>query len=183
MLISGRARPACSALAEQISEGDAPITLEPLGKFPLVRDLIVDRRRMFDDLARVRAFVPIDGTSPIGPGPAESRVSQETRLKLSNCIGCACCLEACPEYTAGNKFVGAAVINQARLFNKHPTGGQFKSERLETLMEEGGVHDCAKSGNCVEACPKDIPLLESIAAVNRQTTLHVIRKFFGGESR
>ena len=77
-----------------------------------------------------------------------------------------------------NKFVGAAVISQARLFNEHPVGAELKTERLESLMEEGGVADCGKAGNCVEVCPRDIPLLESIAAVQRAATLHVIKKFF-----
>ena len=77
-----------------------------------------------------------------------------------------------------NSFVGAAVISQARLFNDHPTGAALKGERLDALMEEGGVADCAKAGNCVEVCPKEIPLLESIAAVQRQATVHVIKRFF-----
>src|SRR5262249_51453767 len=47
MIVNGRVRQACSALIDQISgEGDT-ITLAPMTKFPLVRDLIVDRSRMF----------------------------------------------------------------------------------------------------------------------------------------
>ncbi len=83
-----------------------------------------------------------------------------------------------PQNPPPNKFVGAAVISQARLFNDHPTGAALKDERLEVLMGEGGVADCGKAGNCVEVCPKDIPLLESIAAIQRQETVYAIRKFF-----
>jgi succinate dehydrogenase / fumarate reductase iron-sulfur subunit len=46
------------------------------------------------------------------------------------------------------------------------------------MMEEGGVADCSKAGNCVEVCPKEIPLLESIATVQRQAGVHAIKKFF-----
>ncbi len=70
------------------------------------------------------------------------------------------------------------MISQARLFNDHPTGAALKKERLEALMEEGGVADCGKAGNCVEVCPKEIPLLESIAAVQRQATVYAIKRFF-----
>ena len=52
------------------------------------------------------------------------------------------------------------------------------TERLDVMMEEGGVADCAKAGNCVEVCPKDIPNLESIAAVQRQATIYAIKRFF-----
>jgi succinate dehydrogenase / fumarate reductase iron-sulfur subunit len=49
---------------------------------------------------------------------------------------------------------------------------------MEVMMDDGGVADCGKAGNCVEVCPKDIPLLESIAAVQRQATVYVVKKFF-----
>ena len=64
--------------------------------------------------------------------------------------------------------MGAAIISQVRLFNMHPTGAMHKRERLEAVMDAGGVQDCANAQNCVEVCPKEIPLTESIAEVNRQ---------------
>lgn len=178
MVINGRARQSCSALVDKLGEPGAPITLEPMSKFPLVRDLWVDRSRLFEDLKKVKAWVPIDGTYDLGPGPAIPKDLQDERYPLSRCISCGCCLEACPQYTPTNKFVGAAIISQARLFNDHPIGKALKSERLDVLMEEGGVADCAKAGNCAEVCPKEIPLLESIAAVQRQETVHAIKRFF-----
>src|SRR5512147_861765 len=48
MNINGAIRQACTALIEEIGEivGDAyEVTLEPMKKFPLVRDLVVDRSR------------------------------------------------------------------------------------------------------------------------------------------
>jgi succinate dehydrogenase / fumarate reductase iron-sulfur subunit len=175
MLVNGKTRQSCSALIDTLEQ---PITLEPMSKFPLVRDLFVDRQRLFDDLKRVKAWVPIDGTYDLGPGPTMSQKVQERRYPLSRCISCGCCLEACPQYTPTNHFVGAAIISQVRLFNDHPTGAALKEERLESLMEPGGIADCGKAGNCVEVCPKEIPLLESIAAVQRQETVHTVKKFF-----
>ncbi len=178
MLINGKARQACSALVDRVGVVGEPITLEPMGKFPILRDLFVDRTRLFNDLKRVKAWVPIDGTYDLGPGPAIPESLQDERYPLSRCISCGCCLEACPQYTPANKFVGAAVISQVRLFNSHPTGKALKDDRLEIMMDEGGVADCGKAGNCVEVCPKLIPNLESIAAVQRQATLYAVRRFF-----
>lgn len=178
MVINGKVRQACSALVDKIVPSGEAITLEPMSKFPVVRDLFVDRQRLFEDLKRVKAWVPVDGTYDLGPGPAISQRLQEMRYPLSRCISCGCCLEACPQYTPANRFVGAAVISQARLFNEHPIGGALKEERLEALMDEGGVQDCGKAGNCVKVCPKEIPLLESIAAVQRQATVYTIKGFF-----
>jgi succinate dehydrogenase / fumarate reductase, iron-sulfur subunit len=178
MVINGRVRQSCSALVDKLSEDGSAITLEPMSKFPIVRDLFVDRSRLFNDLKKVKAWVPIDGTYDLGPAAPSSQELQEERYPLSRCISCGCCLEACPQYTPVNQFVGAAVISQARLFNDHPTGAALKDERLEALMEEGGIADCGKAGNCQEVCPKEIPLLESIAAVQRQATVYTIKRFF-----
>ncbi|MGN6505298.1 MAG: succinate dehydrogenase iron-sulfur subunit [Tepidisphaeraceae bacterium] len=178
MVINGKARQSCSALVDKLSPDGSPITQEPMTKFPVVRDLFVDRSRLFEDLKRVKAWVPIDGTYDLGAGPPISQELQDERYPLSRCISCGCCLEACPQYTPSNHFVGAAVISQARLFNDHPTGKALKEDRLQALMGEGGVHECGKAGNCVQVCPKEIPLLESIAAVQRQATVFSIKKFF-----
>lgn len=156
-----------------------PIILEPLTKFPLVRDLFVDRQRLFNDLQRTKCWVPIDGTYVLGPGPAISQELQEQRYALSRCISCASCLEACPQYTPTNHFSGAAIFSQVKLFNIHPTGKGLKDDRLNVMMQEGGITDCSKAGNCVIVCPKDIPNLESIATVGRQVTVQAMRRFFG----
>lgn len=158
---------------------DGLITLEPLTKFPLVRDLWVDRQRLFEDLKRTKCWVPIDGTYDLGPGPKISQRLQEERYVLSRCISCASCLEACPQYTATNHFVGAAIFSQVKLFNIHPTGKVLEDDRLDVMMGEGGITDCAKAGNCVVVCPKNIPNLESIATIGRQTTRAAIRWLFG----
>ena len=47
MIINGRVRQACTALIHKL---DQPIVLEPMSKFPVVRDLYVDRSRMFESL-------------------------------------------------------------------------------------------------------------------------------------
>src|ERR1700745_4108085 len=167
MLINGKARMACSALVDDL---DQPIRIEPLTKFPLVRDLAVDRQFMFESLKRVKAWIPIDGTYDLGEGPRVAPETQEEAYKLSTCISCGSCLEVCPQVTgtSAGDFVGAAIISQVRLFNMHPPGAIHAHERIGALMQPGGVQDCANAQNCVAACPKNIPLTESIAEVNRQ---------------
>src|SRR5215469_11675501 len=66
MRINGRARMACSALIDKLEQ---PVTLEPLSKFPVIRDLAVDRSVLFENLMRVKAWVPVDGTYDLGSGP------------------------------------------------------------------------------------------------------------------
>ncbi len=186
MVINGKVRQSCSCLIDDYApnEGDT-MTLEPMSKFPVIRDLWVDRARLFHNLERVKAWVPIDGTYAQGAGPREQPQAQETRYKLSECMSCGCCLEACPQFNlepdAGawdSAFIGAHAISQARLFNSHETGAQLKADRLDVLMGPGGVGDCGNAQNCVKVCPKGIPLTESIAAMGRAVTIHGLARFF-----
>ena len=175
MNINGRVRMACSALCDKL---EWPITLEPMRKFPMVRDLAVDRSRMFESLKRVKAWIELDGTYNIGPGPRQSQSEQAQRYVLSTCITCGSCLEACPQITQDNDFMGAAPISQVRLFNLHPTGAMHADDRLHGLMGPGGIQDCGKAQNCVQVCPKEIPLTTSIAAMNRDVTRLVVKDLF-----
>ena len=175
MLINGRARMACSALLDKLEQ---PIKLEPFSKFPVVRDLAVDRGVLFEDLRLVKAWVPIDGTYDLGPGPRLSMEEQEVAYPLSRCISCCCCMEACPQFNESTGFVGAAAISQVQLFNTHPTGKALKRERLAALMGDGGIQECGYAQNCVEICPKDIPLTRSISEVGREVMKQAIGDLF-----
>src|SRR5262249_28204403 len=61
-LVNGHVRQACSTLVDRVSPHGEPIVLEPMTKFPVVRDLIVDRASMFESLKRVKAWIQLDGS-------------------------------------------------------------------------------------------------------------------------
>ncbi len=175
MLINGKARMACSALVDKLTQ---PISLAPLSKFPVVRDLSVDRSVLFQNLKAVKAWVPIDGTYDLGAGPKQFPQLQEELYPLSNCISCTICMEVCPQFNDSTNFVGAATIAQVKLFNANPTGKVLKEERLRAMAGDGGVQECGFAQNCVEACPKQLPLTEAISDVSRDVLLQQMKDLF-----
>ncbi|REK74561.1 succinate dehydrogenase iron-sulfur subunit [Paenibacillus paeoniae] len=176
MVINGKPRQACSALIDQLEQ---PIRLEPMRTFPVVRDLVINRERMFNALKKVKAWIPIDGTYDLGPGPRMAESKRQWAYELSKCMTCGVCLESCPNVNDRNSFIGPAAISQVRLFNAHPTGEMNMEERLDELMTDGGIEGCGNSQNCVRSCPKGIPLTTSIAAMNKDTTKHLFKKWLG----
>jgi len=175
MLINGQPKQSCSALIDKLKQ---PIRLAPLTTFPVIRDLWIDRSQMFDALKKVKAWIPIDGSFDLGPGPRVSAKTQQMAYKLSECMTCGLCLEACPNVNSKSNFIGPAALSQVRLFNAHPTGAMHKEERLQAIMEDGGITACGNSQNCVRVCPKGIPLTTSIADLGRQTTIQSFKDFF-----
>jgi succinate dehydrogenase iron-sulfur subunit len=201
MLINGHVRQSCSALVDRLlDEHPSEIELAPMSKFPVVRDLVVDRSRLFRALTKIKAWIPADGYYDQGAGPRISQEAQEQMYPLSECMSCGCCLDACPQYlkielermdgesdeafearknaTYDRGFIGAHAISQVVLFNTNPTGKNNANQRLDALMQEGGIQDCGNAQNCVAVCPKKIPLTTSIGRAGRATTLHALKKFF-----
>lgn len=202
MLINGRTRQACSALVDQLLvEHPAGIELRPMSKFPVIRDLVVNRRRLFRALEKVGAWLPVDGYYDLGPGPRQSPLEQQRAYPLSQCMSCGCCLEACPQFRLidlrknegepdasldarendvfDGAFFGAHAMNQVVLFNSHPTGRNSAAERLDAAMAPGGVQVCGNAQNCTAVCPKHIPLTDSWGRINRATTIRAMQRFFG----
>ena len=169
MNINGVAQLACSALLEVVSKKNKPIVLEPLSKFPVVRDLVVDRTKMFEALARTYAWVNVDGTRDTGDVLWETAGQQRQRYELAQCVACGCCVEACPNVNDASSFVGASIINQVSYWGMYPRQDDMRAWRLSSMMERGGVAYCGKAQVCVEVCPRAIPLTESIGRVSRET--------------
>ena len=185
MNINGGVRQACAALIDDNSEreGDSlKVTLEPMRKFPLIRDLMVDRSRMFQNLVQLHAWVPIDGSYDLGMAPPQDDHVRQLRYSLSRCMTCGCCLEACPQVNDHSPFIGPAAVGQTLLFNLHPVGGTLSDDRLDVMTSEEGITGCGNAQNCVKACPKDVPLTEAIARINRDTTFYRIRRWMGFRS-
>ena len=87
-------------------------------------------------------------------------------------------MEACPQFQKDSMFIGPAALAQVDLHNSHPTGGYHNEDRLHAIMGEGGITDCGNAQNCIQVCPKDIPLTDAIGRLGRQTTVQWLRDMF-----
>jgi succinate dehydrogenase / fumarate reductase iron-sulfur subunit len=202
MLVNGKTRQACSALVDRLLEDNPQeIELRPMTKFPVIRDLMVDRRRLFRALTKTKSWIPVDGYYDMGPGPKQSQKAQELMYPLSECMSCGCCLEACPQYNKieiprqegesedawharkdaeyDKHFVGAHATAQVVLFNMNPTGASNADERTDAMIAEGGIQICGNAQNCVAVCPKHIPLTTTISRIGWWTTVRMVKRFFG----
>lgn len=182
ILVNGRPRQACTALIENYlkEKKSNVITLAPLTKFPLIRDLCVDREQMFAALQKIKGWISVDGTEDMKePGPAISQEVQEAMYVLSTCMTCGCCSESCPQVNPKSDFMGPAAMSQVRFFNAHPKGELEKGKRLRAAMGKDGIAGCGNAQNCARVCPKNIPLTESLALIGKETTKQAIKDFLG----
>lgn len=201
MVINGRVRQACSALVDRLlEERPHEIELRPMSKFPVLRDLVVDRRRLFRALEKLQCWISVDGYFDAGPGPRQSQEQQRQAYPLTECMSCGCCLEACPQYAKveetrnqgetdehfcqrqdasyDRNFIGAHAMSQVVLMNSNPTGKMTAAPRIAAMIAQGGIQNCGKAANCQAVCPKEIPLMTSWGRAGRAATVHAIKSFF-----
>ncbi|MGN0317538.1 MAG: 2Fe-2S iron-sulfur cluster-binding protein [Lachnospira sp.] len=154
MIINGVPALACNYFINESK--DDLLVLEPLKKFPVICDLVVDRSAIQEMLLRGRAFYQSE--------VSESPQNHKQRYDVSKCLKCGLCLEVCPNYAGGRKFFGAVYANDAFMIASGNADDIDIRKKYHKHFENG----CSKSLACMKVCPMDIPTLSSIALMNKR---------------
>lgn len=155
MLINERPRLACSTFLHTLK--GSTITLEPLSKFPLVRDLIVDRSILFENLKKLNLW--LESEAYMNPW------THEPRYQSARCLMCGCCLEVCPNFSANGTFAGAiAAVNAFRILNEEQESTHLNEISAE--YKKKYFEGCGKSLSCHDICPIGLPVEELLVRSN-----------------
>ena len=132
------------------------MTVEPLGNFPIVRDLVVDIGDFMEKLPRVKPWIIRDEEQSVDDGEyLQTPEELDAYKQFSMCINCMLCYAACPVYGLDPDFVGPAAIALAERYDLD-SRDQGARERLDVLIEHEGVYGCTFVGECTRVCPKHV---------------------------
>lgn len=154
MVINGVPALACSTFADEIDGED--LVIEPLSKFPVVADLIVDRSIIYENLNDVKAYLDNPAIS--------NKKHHKQQYSVAKCLKCGLCLEVCPNYHPGAAFYGAVMANESYMIAS-------QSENNSQILEEYNKHfgaGCSKALSCQTVCPAGIETITSILRMNRK---------------
>lgn len=141
------------------------LTLEPLRKFPVVRDLIVDRSLMRENLKAINAWLEQEAR--------HTQKGEALAYDASRCLQCGCCLEVCPNFTPGGSFYGAAAfVPVSRILSELP---KQKKYDVIAAYKRGVYSGCGKSLACHDVCPADIDVESKLANSN---AVAIWKRFF-----
>ena len=155
MVINGVPALACATFADEV-KGDV-LVLEPLSKFPVVADLIVDRSIIYDNLIRAKAYLD-------SPAKNEARQHKQ-QYSVAKCLKCGLCLEVCPNYRPGGDFFGAVLANEGYLIASQSTNK--KPQVIKEYKAHFGA-GCSKALSCQTVCPMKIETITSMMRMNRK---------------
>jgi succinate dehydrogenase / fumarate reductase, iron-sulfur subunit len=155
----------CQLTMRHFKDGEE-LVLEPwrARAFPLIKDLVVDRRS-FDRIIAVGGYISVStGSAPDGNAILVPKESADRAMDAAACIACGACVAACPNASAA-LFTGAKIAHLGILPQGKPER-DIRAIRMVTQMNAEGFGGCTNIGECTGVCPKEIPL-EVIAAMNR----------------
>ena len=155
MVINGIPALACAIFADEVKGED--LVLEPLSKFPVVSDLIVDRSIIYENLIRANAYLETLA------GSDERQHAQQ--YSVAKCLKCGLCLEVCPNYHPGGDFFGAVLANESYLIASQST--DKKPDVVKEYKKHFGAW-CSKALSCQSVCPMEIETITSIMRMNRK---------------
>jgi succinate dehydrogenase / fumarate reductase iron-sulfur subunit len=164
----------CQLHMRSFSDGDS-ITIEPwrASAFPVLRDLVVDRRA-FDRIIQAGGFVSVPtGSAPDGNAILIPKGDAERAMDAAACIGCGACAAACPNASA-SLFV-AAKISHLGLLPQGQAERDARALQMVAQMDAEQFGSCTNHGECEVACPKGISL-ETIARMNRDYIAATVTK-------
>ena len=148
MKINGTPALACGRIIAE----DEDILVEPLDRFPVIRDVMVDKSTV---LNRLMADSPqFMRTSPmVNPEKMSPQATMYTAA-LQMCRGCMLCESVCPaiEQSGFDGYAGPYVLTRlAQRYYDEREGQQ--DMRLAQLVKEG-LFNCLECGTCTQVCPK-----------------------------
>ena len=156
----------CQLHMRKFKDGET-ITIEPWRSagFPVIKDLIVDRRS-FDKIIMAGGYVSVNtGGVPDANAIPIPKDHADESMDAASCIGCGACVAACKNGSA-MLFVSAKV-SQLALLPQGKVEAARRAKAMVARMDELGFGNCTNTGACEVECPKGISIA-NIARLNRE---------------
>ena len=156
----------CQLYMRRFKDGET-ITVEPWRSagFPVIRDLMVDRRA-YDKIMQAGGYVSINtGGVPDANAIPISKEKADLAMDAASCIGCGACVAACKNGSA-MLFVSAKV-SQLALLPQGQVEAARRAKAMLSKMDELGFGNCTNTRACEAECPKCISI-SNIARLKRE---------------
>jgi succinate dehydrogenase / fumarate reductase iron-sulfur subunit len=139
---------------------DAPVTIEPMKAFPLIKDLVTDVSWNFAVKREIPKFAP----RPPDAKDGTWRMQQEDIERVQEfrkCIECFLCQDVCHvlrNHHLHAGFMGPRFLVYTAALEMQPLD---TADRLAHLKDAGGIGYCNITKCCTKVCPEDIHITDN----------------------
>jgi succinate dehydrogenase/fumarate reductase iron-sulfur protein len=157
MMIDGLPRLACATRLTGKHK------LAPLAGFPVIRDLVVDKKRAYSRFVTSAHTVKTRGARDVLQ-PMDVKFWEQIIYPLNACRECMCCYAGCQSLQDFNRWGSFAGPGALQAIYLRSIDGQDKANRIEQAVFSG-LFMCVQCGNCTTNCPAGIQAAENIKSM------------------
>jgi len=181
MKVNGISRLACKTPFKNLVEraNGRPITVEPLNFLSVIKDLVVDHDKPFDNLKQLQIWC-----EPKQPIPKkEYRISPEEVKEYerpTNCILCFACYGSCEAVMDDPKYAGPFAFSRVfRYLLDSRVDEDHKRQMVKNAMEVGDIWGCVQCQKCIYVCPKGVRPAEDIQNIRGKAAEYGFKEYPG----
>src|SRR5436309_4050430 len=151
MLVNGEPKLTCATFLADYAP--APVRVEPLRNFPVVRDLVIAMTDFMRKLQRMKPWLIRKEERPLSEGEyLQSPEQLDIYKQYSMCINCMLCYAACPVYGLDPLFAGPAAIALAQRYNLDSRDEGAK-DRFPVLSQHDAIWPAPLSASAPRFAP------------------------------
>ncbi len=166
MRINGCPVLGCQVFCDESINNNGEIVIEPLKKFPVITDFIVDRSEMFQVMREMKLWLSSNAKVEL------RNISLE--YKVSQCLMCGCCLEACHNYKQGDLFIGMpSAVAAIKVIGQEEE--KIHKKEVAKSYHKRIYKGCVKSLACKKVCPMQIPTEVVLSKMNQVSVWNISR--------
>lgn len=176
MLINEVPRLACKTLIKDLKSD--VVTIKPLPKYRVVKDLIVDMDGFFEKHRAVKPYlIRMDRQEQEAPSGFYIQYPDELYryLNYGHCIMCGLCSSSCPVFDSSWDYLGPQALSQAYRYIAD-TRDEGLEARVALLNSDSGVWRCHFASECSESCPKGVEPAQAIQMLRRSLIAFLFQK-------
>jgi succinate dehydrogenase / fumarate reductase, iron-sulfur subunit len=157
--VNGKPRLMCMTRLDSI-DLSAPVTVEPMKAFPLIKDLVTDVAWNYEVKRGIKPFKPRPPDAPDGTWRMQQREVDRVQ-EFRKCIECYLCQDVCHilrDHQLHDRFIGPRFLTYAAALEMHPLDVE---DRVADLKEKDGIGYCNITRCCTKVCPEHITITEN----------------------
>ncbi|MCM1985209.1 succinate dehydrogenase/fumarate reductase iron-sulfur subunit [Lyngbya confervoides] len=174
MRINGRSALACKEtirqeLERQPQSTDIPeLVIAPMGNMPVIKDLVVDMQRFWDNLEAVDPYVSTEARSIPEREFLQSPQERAQLDQTGNCILCGACYSECNAREVNPDFVGPHALAKAQRMVADSRDRATEARLEQYGQGTQGVWGCTRCYMCNSVCPLQVAPLDQIGHLKQR---------------
>jgi succinate dehydrogenase / fumarate reductase, iron-sulfur subunit len=146
---------------------ESTLVIEPMQNLPVIKDLVVDMSKFWDNLSRVDPYVSTASRQISNTEFLQTPAQRDKLQAAANCILCGSCYSECNAANVSDRFVGPHALAKAYRVLADNRDDRT-AERVAKYNDLDFVWGCTRCYNCNEVCPVGVQPLDRISQVKQE---------------